>query len=169
MPKFYHPKDSDPDYDKSLDDKRAYNYCIHLIAKQDYSKFKLSRKLRSKGYQQSVVDICIEKLIELKYLQEDEYTRMRVIGLAKKGYGVRYIIQKCREEALELSESEVYEILEIAELDEDEILAYQVEKKLRNYDLDSLPNDQRFKLQTKITRSLMTRGFDLDAIKRHLS
>lgn len=157
-------KSNASDYDKSLDDKRAFRYCIHLIAKQDYSIFKLSRKLKSKNYQQSVVDICIDKLQELGYLQENEYKRARVLGIAKKGYGVRYIKQKCQEEKLEATEQYIYELLEENELDEFEILLYQVEKKIRNLDFTLMDNDQRWKETQKIKRQLIARGFEFQDV-----
>lgn len=166
--KYKHPKDSDPDYDKSLDDKRAFKYCIHLIAKQDYSKFKLSQKLISKGYSQTVVDICVKKLQDLDYLREADYTRMRVLGIIKKGYGTRYVIQKCSQENLVVDESLIYEILEQEEICMDNILSYQVEKRTRGHNFEQMPQDVKYKTISKIRTQLFSRGFDLEAIKRHI-
>ena len=166
--KYKHPKDADPEYDKSLDDKRAFKYCIHLIAKQDYSKYKLTKKLKSKGYSQQVVGICVQKLLDLDYLREDDYTRMRILGIIKKGYGKRYVIQKCSQEKLIVDEVLIDEILEQEEICMDGILGYQVEKRTRNHNFDEMPQDVKYKTIDKIRRQLFSRGFDLEAIKRHI-
>lgn len=156
------------EYDKSQDSKRAFKYCIHLLAKCDYSTHKLSQKLLSKKYTQAVVDICISKLLDLDYLREESYIRMRILGLAKKGYGVGYIIQKCHSEKLEVDEDLIYQHLEAEGLNEESIFLYQLEKKTRNLDFDTMPQEEIYKTKDKIKRNLFSRGFSFDLIKKHI-
>lgn len=156
------------DYDKSLDTKRAFRYCIHLLAKRDYSKFKLSQKLLSKQYQVSVVEQCIEKLIKLKYLNEDNYLRLKIKSLLNRGYGINYILQKCQEEKLLLSEQHIFDVMEEENLTEADILKKQIQKKTRSLDFDSMPKELAYKHRVKITRSLITRGFNYQMIKNFL-
>lgn len=156
-------------YDKSFDSKRALRYSIHLLARQDYSVFKLSQKLKSKKYDISIINQCIQKLEALGYLNEENYTRLKIRSLAKRGYGKRYILQRCEMEKLSLDENLIDEVFFQEKLDEDLILQAQIEKKTRHLNPSSLSPEESKKTREKIMRSLMGRGFSYDKIKRFLT
>lgn len=51
----------------------AYSYATFLLAKRDYSIYKLSSKLKEKGYPQEDIDATIERMRELKYLDDERF------------------------------------------------------------------------------------------------
>ena len=66
--------------------KRIYNYSIHLLARQDYSEFKLKQKLRSK--KNNLPHEVDEVLLELKnkgLIKEENYRRLFIRKWMMKG------------------------------------------------------------------------------------
>ena len=68
------------------DARRIYNYCIHLLARQDYSEYKLRQKLRSKPQNlPHMIDEAIEKLKDKGLLREEAYRRLFIRKWMMKG------------------------------------------------------------------------------------
>ena len=82
----------------------AYNAAIKLLSKRDYSRFKLSEKLSSKGFSSTEIDEAVTLVIEKKFLQEDNYIAGRLRSLILKNYGHHYLEQKLLSEHLECNE-----------------------------------------------------------------
>ena len=111
--------------------KKAYSYAIKLLTKRDYSKFKLSEKLKSKDFTSDEISDVIEYLLEKKYLREDYYLEARVKGLLRKNYGAYYIIQKLQQEFVECSEEYISATYIAISLTPQEQIMSITEKKLR--------------------------------------
>src|SRR5690606_29079025 len=75
--------------------KTCYQYSLDLLARRDYSKYKLTQKLRSREFTDEEIEDTIENLVKKNYLREEEYQRMRVQGMLIKGYANSFIKQKC--------------------------------------------------------------------------
>jgi len=66
--------------------KRIYNYSIHLLARQDYSEFKLKQKLRSKKDNlPHEVDEVLQALKANGLLKEENYRRLFIRKWMMKG------------------------------------------------------------------------------------
>lgn len=146
--------------------QRLYNYCIHLLARQDYSEYKLKQKLRSKPDNlPHEIDEVISKLTELGLLREENYKRLFIRKWMLKGESEEKIRRRGAQEKLELS----CEDFEIAKrelcFDDSDSIAKLVAKKLRSR---SIPENllERYKLRDKVLRFLISKGHSFEESKK---
>jgi regulatory protein len=146
----------------------AYDYCIYLLARQDYSEFKLRQKLRQKLFASPEIDETLLRLKTLGYLKEASYRRLFIRKWMMKGESEDKIRQRGAMEKLEFA-SEEFELvrkeLGSSELDSIEKL---VTKKLRN---KAIPQDfvEQRKLRDKTLRFLISKGHAFDDARRAIS
>ena len=142
----------------------AYQYSIRLLSLRDYSEHKMRQKLLDKNYDADEIDEVIQKLIDMNYLREEEYRRMRVKTLLVKGYGNAYIIKKLQQENLVVGNSLIDDLRRENDLQELNQVDYLIQKKLRG---KSIPSDweEKNKLKAKIIRFLASKGYSFDQIK----
>jgi regulatory protein len=147
--------------------KQAYDYSIRLLTKRDYSIHKLTQKLILKHFEQEHINEVIDKLIEKKYIREDEYAHSRAKQLIEKGYANNYIIQKLEHEFLPVNSID-FELLreELGQSSKFQ-LEQLIEKKLR---FKSIPtdHDEKMKLKQKLTAYLGSKGYSYDEINTQL-
>ena len=148
--------------------RRIYNYCIHLLARQDYSEYKLRKKLRSKP--QNLPHMIDDVLVKLKakgLLREEAYRRLFIRKWMMKGESEDKIKRRGAQEKLTF-DSEEFRVIEI-ELgftDEDSIEKL-ILKKLRSKEI---PEDRMelMKLRDKVLRFLISKGHDYNDAKSSL-
>ncbi len=145
--------------------QRIYNYSIHLLARQDYSEFKLRRKLRSKKDNlPHEVDEVLAALKEKGLLREENYRRLFIRKWMMKGEAEDKIKKRGAMEKLEFDSSEFRAIeLELGFTDEESIEKL-VAKKLR---LKEIPTDKesKYKLRDKTLRFLISKGHGFQEAK----
>lgn len=132
----------------------CYLAAIKLLAKRDYSEYKLSHKLREKKFSKDEIAKTIQEVLDLNYLREDEYRKSRVQGLIRKAYAPDYIIQKMAQEFCETNEEEIQEIMNEMKFNQRDQIKYLVEKKTRG--LSQRDYDQKTK--EKVIRFLISKG-----------
>jgi regulatory protein len=144
--------------------KEAYNYCIFLLSKRDYSRYKIQQKLKSRKCDTEIIEDVIEKLVNQNYLREEAYIRMRIKTLLLKGFANYYIIQKLNEEKLQISDEQINKLREENHLSTKDSLEYLLNKKLRGKEI---PKDfeAKMKLQNKILRFLISKGHNFQSAK----
>jgi regulatory protein len=146
--------------------QRIYNYCIHLLARQDYSQFKLKQKLRSKRDNlPHEIDEVISKLSERGLLQEENYKRLFIRKWMLKGESEEKIRRRGNQENLEFNDEEFESVKrELCFNDNDSILKL-VAKKLRS---KSIPTNtiERYKLRDKVLRFLISKGHSYEESKK---
>lgn len=151
-----------------LMNQRIYNYSIHLLARQDYSEFKLRRKLRSKKDNlPHEVDEVLAALKEKGLLREENYRRLFIRKWMMKGEAEDKIKKRAAMEKLVLESSEFRAIeLELGFTD-DESIEKLISKKLRAKDI---PQDKeaKYKLRDKTLRFLISKGHDFQDAKKAL-
>lgn len=154
-------EDKDPRRPRSS----PYQYSLYLLSGQDYSEYKLRQKLKAKGYEAPEIDEAVTKLIEKNYLREEEYKKLLVRRLMRKGKADGLIRRQVEQEQLKVSAEELAECREDTGMSKDETIAQLVQKKLRG---KSWPLDrtERQKLQEKVYRYLLSRGFSYDDAKK---
>lgn len=148
--------------------KTCYQYSLDLLARRDYSKHKLSEKLRSREFTEEEIDEAIESLTEKNYLREEEYARMRVQAMLFKGYANSYIKQKCSLEKLQVDDDFIDEIRQERGHSTHSEIKRLIQKKLRGKDIPS-EFEPRMKLQNKVTAFLASRGYNYSQIKEALT
>ncbi len=149
--------------------QRIYNYSIHLLARQDYSEYKLRQKLRSKKDNlPHEVDEVLAALKERGLLREESYRRLFIRKWMLKGESEEKIRRRGSQEKLEFVDTE-FELCskELGFSDEDSIEKL-VAKKLRSQEI---PRDPalKYKLRDKVLRYLISKGHGFEEAKRTLS
>lgn len=148
---------------------RIYNYSIHLLARQDYSEYKLRQKLRSKKDNlHHEIEEVIEKLKERRLLKEENYRRLFIRKWMIKGESEDKIRKRGHMEKLQFDDDE-FEVCskELGFSDEDS-LEKLVAKKLRSKEI---PQDtsEKLKLRDKVLRYLISKGHGFEESKRSLA
>mgnify|MGYP001165364190 CR=1 FL=1 len=143
--------------------KKAYNYCIFLLSKRDYSEYKIKNKLRSRKHTPEIITEVIGQLTEQGYLREEEYKRQRIKQFILKGFANKFILQKLSQEHLTGEEEEIEKIRNEQYLYSDEMIDQLIQKKLRGKDI---PKDfeSKQKLKNKVLRFLILKGHSFDSV-----
>jgi SOS response regulatory protein OraA/RecX len=148
--------------------QRIYNYSIHLLARQDYSAFKLRQKLRSKkDNPPHEVEEIIETLKSRGLLKEENYKRLFIRKWMIKGESANKIRQRGSLEKLEFSDDDFKNAgLELGFEDQDS-LKKLIDKKLRS---KVIPREyeERLKLKNKMIRFLISKGHAYEECKKAL-
>lgn len=148
--------------------QRIYNYSIHLLARQDYSEFKLRQKLRSKKDNlPHEVDEVIEKLREKGLLREEAYRRLFIRKWMIKGEGEDKIRKRGSMEKLVFEDGEFEAISQELGFTDDDSIEKLIQKKLRMKDIPTDPKE-KFKLRDKVLRFLISKGHSYEDAKTSL-
>ncbi len=143
--------------------KKAFDYSIRILSLRDYSTHKMRQKLKEKGFEAEHSEQVIEKLLELNYLRDDEYARMRVKQLIIKGYANSYIIRKVNQEKLSITNEQIDLIRDEQNLGSDSQIRYLIEKKLRNKEVPT-DYENKMKLKNKVISFLASKGYNYGQI-----
>ncbi len=148
--------------------QRIYNYSIHLLARQDYSEFKLRQKLRSKkDNPPEQVDEVIEALKSRGLLREENYRRLFIRKWRMKGESETKIRQRGALERLEFSDEDFKNAGSELGFEDQDSLQKLIDKKLRS---KVIPREyeERLKLKNKIIRFLLSKGHAYEDCKKAL-
>jgi len=148
--------------------QRIYNYCIHLLARQDYSEFKLRQKLRSKPQNlPHEIDEAIEKIKANGLLREESYRRLFIRKWLMKGESEDKIRRRGSQEELVFSSEEFESAASELGLSSEDNIQKLIEKKLR---MKEIPKDREsyYKLREKTLRFLISKGHSYDEAKTSL-
>ena len=131
--------------------QRIYNYSIHLLARQDYSEFKLKRKLRSKKDNLPLeVDEVLAALKEKGLLREENYRRLFIRKWMMKGEAENKIKKRGAMEKLVLDSSEFRQVEIELGLNDEESIEKLIIKKLR---AKEIPSDKEAKYKLYLEKS----------------
>lgn len=145
---------------------RIYNYSIHLLARQDYSEYKLRQKLRSKKDNlPHEIDEVIEALKGRGLLREEAYRRLFIRKWMIKGESEDKIIKRGGMEKLQFEDDEFSRVREELGFDDEESIEKLVAKKLRS---KVIPEDreEKYKLRDKTLRYLISKGHGFEESKK---
>ncbi|HNZ65303.1 MAG TPA: RecX family transcriptional regulator [Smithella sp.] len=141
---------------KVLDLEAAKQKAFRLLSLRPHSEKELDKKLREKGFPAVVIKETLEKLHDLKYLNDASFANQWARNLAvNKLWGNKKIIASLREKgvAAELTDSSIEKARE--ELPEEAALEILIKKKTAKNQSAALD----VKEKQKIFQSLMGRGF----------
>lgn len=146
--------------------QRLYNYCIHLLARQDYSEYKLKQKLRSKpnNLPHEIEEVLV-KLSEQGLLREENYKRLFIRKWIMKGESEEKIRRRGAQEKLELSREDFELVKKEHCFDDNESIEKLVAKKLRSKTIPQNHLD-RYKLRDKVLRFLISKGHSFEDSKK---
>lgn len=149
--------------------KRIYNYSIHLIARQDYSEFKLRRKLLSKKDNlPHEVDEVLQELKVKNLINEAAYKRLFIRKWMMKGESEDKIKKRGSMEKLQFEGEEFQMVSDELGFTDDDSIEKLVEKKLRSKEIPSAM-DARMKLRDKTLRFLISKGHSFSDAKEAIN
>ncbi len=147
---------------EELDRGNAYRAAVRILTKRAQSCQELRRKLKEYKYESDAIEWSIDRLVELRVLNDEEYARMVVRSqLSRKPAGRRLLSGKLREKGIEQSVIDL--VLDEALEERDSLadarkLAQQAARSIS----DRHPSEVRAR---RITGRLARRGFDFDIIR----
>ena len=145
--------------------KTAYIKCLDLLARQDYSKEKLTNKLIQTGYEIEEISEAIKKLEERKLINEHEYGKRKIQALALKGKHPSLIQIELEKENIFIEQSEIQDLVKEEGLDAHQQIIKLIEKKSRMKNISQLDSDTLFKFKQKILRYVLSKGHPYDETK----
>lgn len=148
--------------------KKAFDYSLRLLSQRDYSVFKMTAKLKSRGFDKAAIEQTIQKLHSFNYLREEEYTKGRIKQLILKGYSNSFILHKLSQEGLTGQVEIIEEIRTTQDLGTESQIIYLIDKKLRGKEIPE-EYESKMKLRNKVTRFLISKGFGFSDIGNHLN
>ncbi len=146
----------------SLD--HGYDYAIFLLGLRMRTQGEIEFKMRERGYSPKVIVNVTERLLENKYIDDEEYLEVYLNNFKNYGtYGLYMIKKKCIERRLpkDLVDKKLTQLL--TEEDEMIIAKRYAEKTLgTSTGIKKLPYEQR----QKFLRKLLTRGIRISVGKK---
>lgn len=148
---------------EELDRGNAYRAAIRILTKRAKSSGELRRKLREYKHETDAIEWSIERLTELRILNDEEYARMVVRSqLSRKPAGRRLLSGKLREKGIEQS---IIDLVLDEALEERDPIADA--RKLAQQAARSISDRHAPEVRKRrITGRLARRGFDFDVIRR---
>lgn len=126
--------------------------------------FQVRKYLKDKDYEEDIIDEVMKQLEEYHYIDDMEYAEMYFRYGFEKGRGVLRIKRELSEKGVS---SDVIEMAydELDEVPDQTTIAMEIgESMLMGMDIDSMEYDEKRKLQAKIGRRLVSRGFSSDIV-----
>jgi regulatory protein len=140
---------------------KAQKRAFRLLAVRPRSIIELRSKLKDRGFDKFIVDTVIEKLVELKYLDDEAFAKEWARSLAvNRLWGNKRIKISLREKGIidELADQAIAYARE--EIKEQEAIEKIIEKKYgKNYISDINLKVDLLKVKRRLIQNLMGRGF----------
>lgn len=151
---------SEKSYSEIFEDvlpKRAFERCINLLSRRSMTSMELRRKLRDGLYPEEIIDMTIEKLINYKLVNDEDYVA-NYLETYKNSRSIRQIKQELMKKGItgELIKDE----LEDLDVNEEENIYKLMNKKGFN-PFDAEDNDRN-----KFAAFLMRKGYGYDLIRK---
>ena len=141
----------------------SYEGALHLaydqIARRSRSEAEVRRKLAQAGADEPVVERVIERLRELRYLDDDSFARQRARGLAARGFGP--LAASSRLALAGVSQEHARRGVEEAFESETELARQALGRRLKG----RAPGELDRKERERLLRWLAGRGFSPSAIR----
>lgn len=140
---------------KTSDARRAKEKALWLISYRDHSEGELRQKL-SKDYGEEAVDAAIQKLYEIRLLDDEKFAQKYADALSQKHLSQRQIVMKLRQKGIDRDLTS--ETVEDLNLDEKEEIRALINKKY----IRKLSDDRDLR---RTIAALQRRGFAYSDIK----
>lgn len=143
---------------KGREKKSAFDAACDYLSRAEHSTKEVRDKLSEKGYDEAEIEEAVQKLTELRFLDDPGFTVRYIEYAMSKGRGMRRIREELRRKGIDsyLVEDAVYELTEGGQLSEDsgrERALAQAMAIASGKEIDE-------KLIAKVARRLQTQGFE---------
>lgn len=149
---------------KTEEKNKASNYAMYLLSKKDRTKREIIDKLKDSGFDNETIDYVLDKLEEYNYINDEAYSEKYINDKMKfSKYGANKIKAKLYSKGVdkEIISKEIIKIDNNLELENALTLA---QKKL-----SSIKESDKYKIKSKLSGHLITKGFSYDIIKKVFS
>ncbi len=146
---------------------KCYQYGLKLLAKQDYSRYKLHQKMKEKGYENHEIEASLDLLINQNDLREKTYIEARVKGLMRKNEAPFLIQKKLAKENIFSSIKTIESIFEKYQTSSFDQLNQLIHKKMPSIWPEN--DKESYQLEIKILRFLFSKGHNPSEGKRALT
>ena len=148
---------------KELSYEQALSRAASLCSTSEHCTGEMEEKLRKWGLENNEIERALEYLVDEKYIDNLRFSRAYCLDKLRYNHWGRIKIQQMLHH-LGLSSQEIQEGLSAIEENEyKEILLTVANAKLR-----TLHDEDAFTRQGKLIRHLLSRGFEMDFIMKHL-
>lgn len=155
--------------------EKGLEYALYLLAGQMKTEKQMRDKLKSKEYEDEIIEKIIRQLLDVKYLDDVNYAQCYIRANRHK-YGIYRLKMSLRQKGVKQTDidlaflNEEDEAMEASEtIVEKEIVEKILEKKIASTTIDwtRMKSDYQYKNATylKLARFLASRGFSADVIK----
>jgi len=138
---------------------------LRLLTGRDYSQAELRKRLLGKGFDQTHIDVVLQRCLDLGYLDDARYALSRATSLMSQGRAVGPRIM------LDLKQRGISEELACQALDkaretcnEDELLTSLLQRRYPDFSYDAAPAKER----RRVVHFLQRRGFAISSIMDQL-
>jgi len=149
--------------------KKAYNYILSLISRQDYPKSKLQKKLTQKGYSKEIIDAVLDQIISQGIFDEKRYMDSKIRSLAKRNYSKSHIQRFLKNEDLPFENDDIDTMFVKEAISEEDQLNSLIDKKIRKFTHNSLSKEEKYEIQKKLFSYLHSKGHNYQKIKTLLA
>lgn len=150
---------------KNTPEKAAEKAAAYINIKPR-TAFQVRKYLRDKGYEDDVISSVINQLEEYHYIDDMEYAMMYFRYGFEKGRGILRIKRELSEKGVSSDVIEMaYEELEDVP-DQNESAMQIAQSMISGMNIEDLEYEEKRKLQAKIGRRLISRGFSSDVVYR---
>jgi len=146
-------------------ERKAFEKALRLLSLRDHSCREMRSKLSERGYSGPVLDRTIDRLVELKYLDDGQFAVHRARHLAcNKLYGNRRIQADLLEKGMsrDITDSAISEVR--LEMEEAEGLKRLIKKKHGQREAQDLDQKDR----RRLVQSLLRKGYPAALIFENL-
>ncbi len=145
-----------------IDEQQAYNYCIKLLARREYSQCELNTKLTRQHVGNEVIVACLSRLISDNYQSDERFTEMFVRTKVSQRYGEKKIRYELQQKGI--NEELINHYLPLYEADFLDNAICLIKKKISAEQKASAYLDRKNK--AKIIRFLLGKGYDYQVIQQ---
>lgn len=144
----------------SSESSKAYAVGIRLLSRREHSIREIEDKLTSKGFDVSVVQMVIDKLVDQGYLSQTRFARSFLSMRISQGKGPLLIHQEMSYRGV------TKELIEEVEVELGVDWLEQASEVIRRKCKGAVPGD--FREKSKLVRHLASRGFSLSVAQQAL-
>ena len=133
------------------------NYALWLLGRRDRSVGEIQTKMREKKFEEIEIEETIKQLKKLEFLDDAKFAKHYISNqVAIKPLGKYQLKQKLRRKLV--SEEIIEKALTDSSMNEEELIEIALKRWLR-------VNESKDKKYEKVSRHLMSRGFDWEVVK----
>lgn len=144
---------------KKCEETKAYNYALNLLSIKDYTSMDIKNKLKLKQYSDKTIQSILARLELCEFINDENYIKKYIdYSLNIKKTGKNKIMYDLQKKGIRSSEIESIEI--------DEEILYSNAYNLALKKIKSINSNT--KIEDKIFRYLLSKGYDFDLIKKVL-